>query len=123
MSAAGEPASYAGAVAGPGGAGVAWTMASVQNMPAPVAGQVRFARLQAGAFSAPVTLAEGAISGAGQLALPRGGAATTWRQYVDKTEPGDSDYFVNSQRSRSPRWPETRRRARCRSCRRSRFVP
>ena len=97
VSAAGEPASYAGAVAGPGGAGVAWTRASVQSMPAPVAGQVRFARLQAGAFSAPVTLAEGAISGAGQLALPRGGAATTWRQYVDKTEPGDSDYFVNSQ--------------------------
>ena len=96
-SAAGEPASYASAVAGPGGAGVAWTTTSVQSMPTPVTGQVRFARLNAGAFSVPATLAEGAISGVGQLALPRGGAAAAWRRYIDTTEPGDNDYFVDSQ--------------------------
>lgn len=99
VSAAGEAASYAGAVAGPGGVGVSWTTNSVHNSPAPVGGRLRFARLKsaAGDFSAPVTLADVTISGAGQVALPRGGAATTWRQYIDKTVPGDSDYFVNSQ--------------------------
>ncbi len=99
VSAAGEPASYAGAVAGPGGAGVAWTTSSTQSLPTAVSARMRIARLNAGAagFAAPVTLAEGAISGVGQVALPRAGAASTWRRYVDKTEPGDSDYFVDSQ--------------------------
>jgi hypothetical protein len=99
VSAAGEAASYAGAVAGPGGVGVAWTTYSVKDIPWPVGGHVRFARLNssAGDFAAPVTLADVTISGAAQVALPRGGATTTWRQYIDKTVPGDSDFFINSQ--------------------------
>jgi len=105
VSAAGEVASYAGAVAGPGGAGVAWTKPPsvpgepAQSYPWPVAGRVRFARLnsRAGHFSAPVTLADVTISGAGQVALPRGGAAAAWRQYIEKTVSGDSDFLVNSQ--------------------------
>ena len=105
VSAAGEVARYAAAVAGPGGAGVAWTIRpSVpgepqQSYPWPVAGRVRFARLNSptGHFSAPVTLADVTISGAGQVALPRGGAATTWRQYIEKTVSGDSDFLINSQ--------------------------
>jgi hypothetical protein len=113
VSAAGEVASYAGTVAGPSGAGVAWTTYSVQSMPSPVAGRVRFARLSsAGEFQAPATLADVTISGAGQVALPRGGAVTTWRRYIDKTVPGDSDYFVDSQLfARSLLSPDTTPRA------------
>jgi hypothetical protein len=99
VSAAGEVASYAGAVAGPGGAGVAWTATAAQIYPAPVAGRLRFARLTsaAGGFAAPVTLADAKISGVGQVVLPRGRAAATWRRYIDVTEPGDSDKFVDAQ--------------------------
>ena len=98
LSETGESASYAAAVAGPGGAGVAWTTHAMALFPTPDSGRVRFARLSStGTFAAPATLADVTITGVGQVALPRGGAAATWRTYIDKTFPGDSDYYVDSQ--------------------------
>ncbi|CAN5160172.1 hypothetical protein BH20ACT16_BH20ACT16_02390 [soil metagenome] len=83
----GEPTAYARAVAGPGGAGVSWRHSASPSTP------VRFARLRTAdrTFTAPVTLADVPISGAPQVALPRLGFATAWRNYEVVTESGDND--------------------------------
>lgn len=105
ISGPGLPASHARAVAGPGGAGVAWTSGSPFDAPSSP-GSVRFARLRtdAAAFAAPVALADVSISGAPAVGIARPGVAGAWRHYGVRTEPGDSDFFVNSRVAASASW-------------------
>lgn len=104
VSSAGEPTAYARAVAGPGGAGVAWTAAAPSTDPA--SGVLRLARLRTGAgtFAAPVTIAGLDTDGAPHVALPRLGVVTAWRQFTTHTEPGDTDSITASRLEASASW-------------------
>lgn len=99
VSVPGEPTGFARAVAGPGGAGVAWRQTAPNT-------SVRFARLRAAdrSFAAPVTVADVRIGGAAHVALPRPGIAAAWRNYEVITEPGDNDYFRNPMLSATAPW-------------------
>ena len=104
VSAPGEHTAYARAVAGPGGAGVAWTVDAPSA--APAAGVLRFARMRtaAGVFAAPVTLTSVDTDGAPHLALPRLGVLAAWRQFTTHTEPGDTDSITASRLEASSSW-------------------
>lgn len=103
VSAPGEPAYLARAVAGPGGAGVAWSLSGPFGLPA--RGTLRFARLGAGAgFAPPVTLADVHADGGPQVALPKLGVFTAWRHYTSVTEPGDNDMFSASRVAAAASW-------------------
>ena len=100
VSAAGEATEFARAVAGPGGAGVAWKQTT-----SPITA-LRFARLRSAdrTFAPAVTLADARINGAPHVALPRPGIATAWRDYEVITEPGDNDFFRNPRLSATASW-------------------
>lgn len=104
LSAPGEPANHARAAGGPGGAGVAWTVASPIGSPA--RGTLRFARLRtaAGTFAAPVTLADADASGGPHVAIPRVGIATAWRHLTIVSEAGDNDYIRTSRLAAAASW-------------------
>ncbi|HVF79093.1 MAG TPA: hypothetical protein VNA28_12420 [Solirubrobacteraceae bacterium] len=100
LSPPGEPTAFARAVAGPGGAGVAWRHTASPSSP------VRFARLRAAdrTFAAPVTVADVRISGAPHVAIPRIGLVAAWRNYEVVSEPGDNDYFRNPRLTATASW-------------------
>jgi len=103
VSAPGEAARFGRAVAGPGGAGVAWSVATRFGDAANRA--LRFARLSsATGFAAPVTLADVDASGGPQVALPRLGVLTAWRHYSTETEPGDNDSLSASRIAAAASW-------------------
>jgi hypothetical protein len=51
-----------------------------------------------------VTIAGDGANGAPAIAIPRLGITTAWRRYDVRTEPGDSDYFVNSRLAATASW-------------------
>ncbi len=103
VSAPGESARFGRAVAGPGGAGVAWSLATRFGDRAN--GTLRFARLRdAGGFATPVTLAGVGADGAPHVALPKLGVLTAWRHYTTVTEPGDNDSLSDSRIAAAASW-------------------
>ena len=104
VSTAGEATDYGRAVAGPGGAGVAWIVARTDDPAAPR--RPRFARLHRTGvtFAAPVTIADVNASGGPHVAISRLGLATAWRHYGVHTEPGDSDSLTSSRVAANASW-------------------
>jgi len=100
VSPAREPTAFGRAVAGPGGAGVAWKLSASPSR------LTRFARLRSatGTFAPAVTVADDNLSGAPHVALPRLGIGTAWRQYEVVTEPGDNDFLRNSRLFATASW-------------------